>query len=101
MDTEKAFFKDYGIELDKTIPEHSETYAVANHIRALLDLLELGNFSVAQGMNRDFICNDNYTSEIFNKVSMMRNLPNWQDIDCFMIKEYYMKWVDFKKGLNL
>jgi len=50
------------------IPEHEENYAVANHIRALLDLLEMGNFSLAQGMNRDFICNDDYNGEVFEKI---------------------------------
>lgn len=87
--------------MNKNIPEHSETYAVANHIRALLDLLEIGNFSTAQGMNKDFICNDDYTSEIFEKVSRMRILLNWLDIDRFMIREYYQKWIDFKEGINI
>lgn len=100
MDTEKAFFKDYGIELNKRIPNHNETFAVENHIRALLDLLEIGNFSTAQGVNKDFICNDDYNIEVFEKVFLMKNLPNWEDIDRFMTKEYYQKWVDFKKGLN-
>lgn len=101
MDTEKTFFKDYGIELQKRIPQHSETYAVANHIRALLDLLEIGNFSTAQGMNKDFICNDDYNDEIFEKVASMKMLPNWSEIDRFMTREYYQKWVNFKKGLKV
>ena len=96
MDTETAFFGDYGIEMQKRIPEHDGTYAVANHIRALLDLLETGKFSVAQGMNKDFICNDGYTEEIFDKVAMMKDLPHWPEIDHFMRKEYYMKWLDYK-----
>lgn len=101
MDTEKTFFKDYGIELQKRIPQHSETYAVANHIRALLDLLEIGNFSTAQGMNKDFICNDDYNDEIFEKVASMKMLPNWSEIDRFMTRKYYQKWVNFKKGLKV
>lgn len=101
MDTEKTFFKDYGIELQKRIPQHTESYAVANHIRALLDLLEIGNFSTAQGMNKDFICNDDYNDEIFEKVASMKMLPNWSEIDRFMTREYYQKWVNFKKGLKV
>jgi hypothetical protein len=65
MDTDTAFFKNYGIETEKRIPEHDGTYAVANHIRALLDLLETRKFTVAQGMNNDFICCDDYTPEVF------------------------------------
>jgi hypothetical protein len=53
-----SVFGENGIEGDKAIPLHSERYHVANHIHALLDLLELGRFSVAQGMNDDYICND-------------------------------------------
>ena len=40
-----SVFGDYGIEKNVAIPEHTEKYNVANHIRALLDLLDgcLGN----------------------------------------------------------
>lgn len=56
-----SVFAEYGIEQNIPIPEHTAKYNVANHIRALLDLLELGKFSLAQGMNKDFICNDAYS----------------------------------------
>ena len=100
-DTETSFFKDYGIEFAKRIPEHEEIYAVANHIRALLDLLETGKFSVAQGMNRDFIGNDDYTGEVFDKVALMKPLLHWAEIDRFMAKEYYCRWIDYKRQVNL
>jgi len=97
----KSFFGDYGIEPCTCVPEHEGTYAVANHIRALLDLLELGNFSLAQGMNNEFICNDNYTAEIFDKVATMTDLPHWLDIDRFMGSEYYGKWLDYKENAGI
>ena len=100
FDSNKMFFKDYGIELDKRVPEHVEKYNVANHIRALLDLLEIGNFALAQGMNNDFICNANYDNEIFDKVSQLQHLEHWNKIDEFMGKEYLMKWVNYKKTHN-
>jgi len=100
-DTEQSFFRNYGIEHDKRIPENEGTYAAANHIRALLDLLEMGKFSVAQGMNRDFIGNDDYNEEIFNKVASMKVLPQWPEIDRFMGREYYSKWLDYKKRVKL
>ena len=96
--SEESIFGDYGIEQCSTVPEHEGTYAVANHIRALLDMLELGNLAAAQGMRDDFICNEDYTAEVFNKVAMMRGLPHWGDIDRFMGREYYGKWLDFKEG---
>ncbi|SDL83514.1 hypothetical protein SAMN05216520_11457 [Kandleria vitulina] len=59
---------------------------VTNTIRALLDLLDEGDFSNAQGMNEDFICNSIYDQEVFEKVSMLRNNDNWKEIDEFMGK---------------
>jgi hypothetical protein len=100
-ESESSVFGDYGIEQHTDIPEHDGTYAVANHIRALLDLLELGNFSAAQGMNKDYICNDGYDAEVFEKVAMMIKLPQWDIIDCFMGSEYYSKWIDYKKQAGL
>ena len=100
-DSEHSIFGEYGIEQCSCVPENEGTFAVANHIRALLDLLDDGNFSVAQGMNYDFICNDDYTGEIFDKVSMMRELPHWRDIDRFMGGEYYSKWLDYKNEAGI
>lgn len=99
--SEDSFFGEYGIEYCSVVPENEGTYAVANHIRALLDLLELGNYSVAQGMNQDFIGNDDYTDEVFAKVALMRELPHWREIDKFMGQEYYGKWLDHKKKVGL
>jgi len=100
-DSKDSFFGDYGIEKCSVVPEHEGTYAVANHIRALLDLLEVGNFSAAQGMNQDFIGNDGYNDEIFDKVSLLCSLPHWRAIDSFMGREYYGKWLDYKRMVGL
>ena len=100
-DSDSSFFGNYGIEYCSSVPENEGTYAKANHIRALLDLLEIGNFSIAQGMNQDFICNDDYTNEIFNKVAQMIALPHWYEIDSFMGMEYYSKWLDYKRQAKL
>lgn len=100
-DSNDSIFKDYGIEQDKKIPEHIEKYNVANHIRAILDLLEVGNFSLAQGMNKDFICNDEYTYEIFEQVRKLRDIPYWDEIDKFMGKEYFSEWLKYKKRVEV
>jgi hypothetical protein len=97
QDTKDTLFEDYGIEHDKIVPGHTEIFNVANHIRALLDLLAQGKFSVAQGMNKDFICNDGYNDEIFSKVFLMKDLENWAQIDRFMGKEYANQWLEYKK----
>jgi len=98
--TETSIFNKYGLEFNKTIPEHTGTFTVANHIRALLDLLEMGKFDIAQGMNKDFICNDEYDFEVFEKVAVLRLLPNWKQVDDFMEREYNRKWLKFKKDNN-
>ena len=97
-ESEGSLWGDYGIETNKPIPEHTELYNTANHIRALLDLLYEGKFTVAQGMRNDFICTDKYNDEIFEKVSMMSGLPHWDAIDKFMCREYKCLWLDFKGG---
>ncbi|MDR0963141.1 MAG: hypothetical protein LBM60_00810 [Clostridium sp.] len=94
----ESVFGTYGIENNITIPNHTETFHVANHIRALLDLIEMGKFSLAQGMNKDFICNDCYTTEIFNLIMLLWDSPFWSDIDKFMGKEYLSAWITYKKG---
>jgi hypothetical protein len=97
LDSADTLFGDYGIERDKAVPGYAEVFNAANHIRALLDLLEQGKFSVAQGMNEDFICNDCYNDEIFSKVSLMKGSKNWPQIDRFMGKEYASQWLEYKK----
>lgn len=67
---------DYEIEKNKTIPEHSNKYNVANHIRAILDLLYIGNFTVAQEMNKDFIVTNEYNEEFFEKILLMHKLQH-------------------------
>lgn len=99
--SEESFFGDYGIERCSVVPNHDGTYAVANHIRALLDLIEIGNFAVAQGMNRDFIGNEDYNAEVFDKIAEMRVLSHWKTIDDFMGSEYYGKWLDYKRRVGL
>lgn len=97
-ESNQMFFKDWGIEADHIIPNHNnQKFYVANHIRALLDLLEMENYTVPQGMNKDFICNDNYDELIFDMVAKMRILQNWKEIDKFMEREYKLKWVNYKQ----
>jgi hypothetical protein len=52
-------------------------------------------------MNRDFIGNDDYNDEVFSKVLLMKELPHWFGIDTFMGREYYGKWLDYKRRAGL
>ena len=98
-ESDGSIFGDYGIEGGIVIPEHTGTYYVANHIRALLDLLELKNFPLAQGMRQDFICNEAYTPEIFEQVSKLRIVPHWAEIDRFMGREYCGTWLKYRESM--
>lgn len=102
-DSEKGIYGDYGIEKNVKINflDSNKTYNVANHIRALLDLMLQNKFNIAQGMRDGFICNDDYTNEIFKKVSAMKQCSNWKQVDKFMSNEYMMIWIQFKKANNL
>jgi len=97
-ESDDSVYKEWGIEHGRTIPKHEEKYSTANHIRALLDLLEEGNYAEAQGMKEDFICNDDYNEIVFEKVAMLQGMKNWDLIDAFMGREYKMEWVRYKQG---
>lgn len=95
-DSDKSIFKDWGIEGPKNIPEHKEKYFVANDLRALLDIMQYDTRFLV-GMRNDFICTDIYDDVFFEKVWMLKDSPNWKNIDRLMEKEYMMKWVDFRR----
>lgn len=63
----------------------------SNHIRALLDLVSEGNFGYAQGMNKDFICNN----KVFSKLLLLRTSHMWEKIKGFIGKEYGVAWLRF------
>lgn len=96
-ESEETILKDWGIEANHSIPEHTEKYYVANHIRALLDLIADGKFSVAQGIREDYICNEKYTPIVLEMVWKLREQSNWEEIDNFMKKEYKLDWIKFKE----
>ncbi|WP_304626409.1 hypothetical protein [uncultured Parasutterella sp.] len=67
----------------------------SSHIRALLDLVSEGNFGYAQGMNKDFICNNKYTEEVFSKLLLLRTSHMWEKIKGVIGKEYGVAWLRF------
>lgn len=101
LESEYSIFGDYGIEANKSIPKHDEKFFVANHIRACLDMLLLGDFANLQGMNNDFIVVSKYNNEIFEKVLLLKNQKHWNEIDKFLCKEYKRKWINFKNTHNI
>lgn len=93
-ESRNSFFGAYGLEVHDDVPENPGEFIVANHIRALLDLLLEGNFAAAQGMNDYFIGNPKYNNEIFSKVMKMKDLTRWDKIKLFMFNEYGSDWAE-------
>lgn len=102
-DSEQSIFKDYGIRRNVKLPpycERKEAFNQANHIRACLDLIEQGQYAVAQGMKEDFICNEKYTPEIFQKILLLQSSPDWEDIYDFIYREYGKAWRLFNEKIT-
>lgn len=99
-ESDDSIFGDWGITRDSSarIPEHEgQRFNVANHVRALLDMIERGRLSVARGMRDVYIGNDAYNDEIFPRVWLLHQSDNWPCIDHFMKKEYGRAWLGFVK----
>ena len=89
MDTDSSPFGNYGIENGRCIPEHKGTYNVANHLRAILDMLVIGRYDLISGFKRNFFSTDEYDEELFQKVQTI--LPN-EKVNKAMHKEYGRRW---------
>lgn len=100
FDSEETIYKDWGIETGKHIPEHNEFYNVANTLRAVLDLMIIGETRYLKGFRNDFFCTDVYNIEFFEKVLKLRSLSNWEDIDNLMKHEFMFEWDNFIKRIN-
>lgn len=95
-DSENSIFGDWGIEKDKVIFEHpDEKYNVANHIRAILDMMEEGRVYVLRNFREHYIGTDEYNDIIFEKVYMLRDKDNWDLIDDLMWSCYGDEWKAF------
>lgn len=86
-----SFFGDYGIEDCAAVPGHPGTFKAANYIRALLGLISEGRFALAQGMQNDFLCNDDLDQEVFSKVFELCRTEGWLTVNRFMGREYGMR----------
>lgn len=96
-ESDGSVFGDWGIEVDKTVPEHTEHYNVANTLRAILDLLQnRDNLGYLKGFKDDFLCTDKYSQEFFEKVYELKDkVGHWKDIDRLMQLEFMWDWDKF------
>ena len=94
------FWGDWGIEGSKQIPRNTGTFYVADHLRALLDMLFDKNFLDAKGLRNDYIGTDQYDDLFFRQIMKMRTLPYWPEVYAFMEHEYFFKWVNFERAYS-
>jgi transcriptional regulator with XRE-family HTH domain len=90
----------WGIDNSVQTPKYNNTkqrYKVANHLRALLDLLYYQRLPKAKEALADFIGTDEYDLLIFEKVALFKTLPHWAKIDNLMDDHFTTKWRKYKR----
>lgn len=98
LNSENSLWGTWGIESHKTIPEHEGFYYVADDMRSILDLMGVyGRLRFLKGFRNDFLCTDEYNEEFFDKVYMLRNRDNWNDISSLMKGEFMYEWTNYLK----
>lgn len=101
IESKDSIFGDYGIEVGYSNEELGLQHVnKANYIRACLDLLEQGEYSVLKTFMSKWLDTDlqELQTEIFNQVLKLSSSTNWNEVDDFMDHEYLMKWVRFKQA---
>ena len=94
-ESRESVFGEYGIETCSCVPFHPGTHYVANHLRACLDLIEVGNFSLAQGMRDDYLCDNTLDQEVFEHILQLKDSERWEKVVRFMGMEYDTSWLKF------
>ncbi len=99
LDTGETPWGDWGIEVDsdRWVPGNPGRHNIANHVRALCDMVYLGRLSNAQGMSEVFLDGDEYDEDIFEHIYMLRETPRWAAVNEFMGREYGRKWVSYRR----
>lgn len=95
LESTKSIFGNWGIEQNKKIPEHKGFYNVANDLRAILDMLEQGRVRYLKGFYNDFIGTDEYNTEFFKKVILLKDSKYWNEINHLMKMEFMWEWDKF------
>ena len=101
-----SVLEEKGIEKDVYVRELGGRYNVANHIRAIADLLDDGDYVTAEGMRNDYLDDDRrFDRTLFEYVYALRETKNdrgWWRISLKVEQEYMLKWLKFleEKGIT-
>ena len=104
LESKDSIFEDYGIEVGYSNEELGLQHVnKANYIRACLDLLEQGKYSVLKNFMSKWLDTDlqELQTEIFNQVFKLSSSSNWDQVDDFMDHEYLMNWGRFKQAKGI
>lgn len=98
LDTDKSELGMWGIELGTKVPGHKETFAVADHLRCIVDIMsEFRDCDGLIGFKDKYLKTDEYNKELFEKVCSLYGRPNWDDINSLMEGEYLFEWVNYSR----
>ena len=105
-ESEDSVLKEKGIERDVYVKELDGMYNVANHIRAIADLLDDRDYVTAEGMRNDYLDDDRrFERTLFEYVYALRKTKSerdWWRISLRVEQEYMLKWLKFleEKGIT-
>ena len=105
-ESDDSVMKEKGIEKDVYVRELGGRYNVANHIRAIADLLDDGDYVTAEGMRNDYLDDDRrFDSTLFEYVYALKETKSecdWWRISLRGEQDYMLKWLKFleEKGIT-
>lgn len=88
-----SIFGNWGIEVGREV--NGKVINVANHLRAILDLMVDGHTNYLKFFYKDFIGTDKYNKDLFDKVIMLKNRENWTEINKLMQHEFMSDWDEY------
>ncbi len=98
-ESEDSVLKEKGIERSVYVKEFGGKYNVANHIRAIADLLDHGDYVTAEGMRADYLDDDRrFDRTLFEYVYALKETKSdrdWWRISLCVEQEYMLKWLNF------
>ena len=98
-ESDDSVLKEEGIEKDVFVEELGRNCNVANHIRACVDMLDEGRYSLASGMRYDFFDDDmSFNPVLFDYVYRLKAVKTpreWKAICQVLEKDYMLRWLRF------
>lgn len=103
VESSESVLGDWGIESGLN-PVTNQPIKKANHIRAILDILEGRVDTPIEWLyqfKHDFISTDEYDELIVEKASLLKESSNWEKIDLLMKSTFPLLWREKVYGFEL